>query len=263
MCTLVILRRPNHDWPLIIGANRDEKRDRPWASPARHWPDRTHVVAGRDELAGGTWLGVNDDGLVAAVLNRSGSLGPDPDRRSRGELPLEALDHAEAIVAAEALAELDPDAYRPFNLFVGDARNAYWICSVREDGTPGMRVNEIPQGVSMLTDLDRNDPAAPRVRLYLSRFETAPPPNPDTDTWSRDENRGWWQALLADKEFENGVGPKGAMNIDMSLQTPGDFGTVSSALIAVPALVTPTRRTRWLFAAGAPDTCPFEPVELS
>jgi hypothetical protein len=33
MCTLVILRRPNHDWPLIIAANRDEKTDRP--SPVR------------------------------------------------------------------------------------------------------------------------------------------------------------------------------------------------------------------------------------
>ena len=24
MCTLVILRRPEHEWPVIIGANRDE-----------------------------------------------------------------------------------------------------------------------------------------------------------------------------------------------------------------------------------------------
>ena len=40
---------------------------RPWKAPARHWPDRPNVVAGLDELAGGSWLGMNDEGVVAAV----------------------------------------------------------------------------------------------------------------------------------------------------------------------------------------------------
>ena len=60
MCTLVILRRPDHPWPVMIGANRDEMIGRPWLPPARHWPDRPEVVAGHDELAGGSWLGIND-----------------------------------------------------------------------------------------------------------------------------------------------------------------------------------------------------------
>ena len=96
MCTLVILRRPGHDWPLLIAANRDEMGNRPWDAPGRHWPDRPHVIAGHDRTAGGSWLGVNDDRLAAAVLNRHGSLGPQDGKRSRGELPLDALDHAEA-----------------------------------------------------------------------------------------------------------------------------------------------------------------------
>src|SRR5215472_12933777 len=108
MCTVVILRRPDHRWPVLIGANRDEMIDRPWRSPDRHWPDRPEVVAGLDVLAGGSWLGINDWGVAAAVLNRTGSLGPAPDRRSRGELVLEALDHADAVTAAEALSYLDP-----------------------------------------------------------------------------------------------------------------------------------------------------------
>ncbi len=255
MCTLIVLRRPGHDWPLIVAANRDENRDRPWTAPGRHWPDRDHIVAGRDDMAHGTWLGVNDDGLIAGVLNRSGTLGPDPDLRSRGELPLEALDHAEAHVAAAALEGLEPLAYRPFNLFVGDAHRAFWVCSIDENGAPGMRVQEIPDGVSMLTDRDLNDPASPRVRLYLPRFETAPPPDPEKADW------GWWQALLADKEFEPGVGPRGAMNIDLPTAPIGNFGTVSSSLIALPARLSPDRKWRWLFAAGAPDTAPFEPIE--
>jgi uncharacterized protein with NRDE domain len=64
------------------------------------------LVAGLDVLAGGSWLGINDWGLVAAVLNRHGSLGPEANRRSRGELVLEALDHADAVAAAEALSHL-------------------------------------------------------------------------------------------------------------------------------------------------------------
>src|ERR1700719_1673890 len=128
MCTLVILRRPEHDWPVIIGANRDEMIDRPAEPPGRHWPDREEVVAGRDLLAGGSWLGLNDWGVAAAVLNRHGSLGPAAGLRSRGELVLEALDHADAVAAAEALSYLDPAAYRSFNLIVADNRDAFWLC---------------------------------------------------------------------------------------------------------------------------------------
>ena len=82
MCTVVLLRRPDHDWPLILGANRDEMVGRPWKPPARHWPDRPEVVAGLDELALGSWLGCNDHGVVAAILNRHGTLGPEIGRAS-------------------------------------------------------------------------------------------------------------------------------------------------------------------------------------
>ena len=82
MCTLVLLRRPGHPWPLVLAANRDEMADRPWRPPGRHWPDRPGVVGGRDDLAGGSWLALNDFGMVAAVLNRHGSLGPEADRKS-------------------------------------------------------------------------------------------------------------------------------------------------------------------------------------
>src|SRR5216683_3255179 len=132
MCTLVILRRPEHAWPVVIGANRDEMIDRPAMPPGRHWPDRTEVVGGLDLQAGGSWLGVNDWGVAAAILNRHGSLGPAAGLRSRGELVLEALDHADAVAAAAALSHLEPAAYRTFNLIVADNRDAFWL---RHDGT--------------------------------------------------------------------------------------------------------------------------------
>src|SRR6202012_5431738 len=112
MCTLVIFRRPDHRWPLLIGANRDEMIDRPWLPPGRHWPDRPEVIAGQDTLAGGSWLGGNDHGGGGGILNRPRSLGPAAGQRSRGELVLEALDHADAAAAAEALSAIEPAAYR-------------------------------------------------------------------------------------------------------------------------------------------------------
>lgn len=253
---MVTLRRPDHDWPLIVAANRDEMIDRPWSPPARHWPDRDNVTAGQDTLAGGTWLGINDDGLLAAVLNRSGSLGPDPAFRSRGELPLEALDHAEAEAVAEALFDLDPHAYRPFNLFVGDAREAFWISSVNEYGEPGMRLGDIPVGLSLLTDHDLNDASSPRVSRYLPEFRAAAEPvlseDATQDDWST------WIELLSAREFEGEAGPKGAMNIERS----DGFATVCSSLMAIPSMALFPQKPRWIFAAGSPDKVPFEPVQL-
>src|SRR5215469_14963312 len=72
MCSVVIMLRPGHDWPVLLAANRDEMKDRPWLPPGRHWPERPWVVACLDCKAGGSWLGLNDHGLVAGVMNRAG-----------------------------------------------------------------------------------------------------------------------------------------------------------------------------------------------
>ena len=250
MCTLVILRRPENDWPLIVAANRDEMLDRPGAPPGRHWPDRAHVCAGLDKLGGGTWLGINDYGLVAGVLNRTGTLGPDPELRSRGELPLEALDHAEATEAARALADLDPAAYRPFNLFVADRGHAFWITSLNAAGEPGMRVADVPIGLSMLTDRDLNDDTSGRIALNLAKFNAAAAPDPASGDWRE------WQTLLSDKAVT--VDAREAMNIRMDT----GFATVSSSLIAFAKPEMRDTPPVWLFADGPPDKTPYEAVEI-
>lgn len=252
MCTVVILRRPGQSWPLVLAANRDEMADRPWLPPGRHWPDRDGVRAGRDLLAGGTWLGLSDRGVVAGVLNRSGSLGPAAGTRSRGELPLEALDHADAEAAAGALAHIEPLSYRSFNLVVADACKAYWLRSrAGEDGAPAaIEVAEIPPGLSMITAHDLNDWACPRIAMYLSRFRAAPPPDPGRGDWSA------WQELLASRLHDAGAGREGAM----SVVTESGFGTLSSSLIALPSHSRPGREPVWLFAAGWPGEAPYRPV---
>jgi hypothetical protein len=257
MCTLVILLRPADDWPLIIAANRDEMADRPWKAPARHWPDRNSVTAGLDELAGGTWLGVNDDGLAAAILNRPNTLSPKPGYRSRGELPLEVLDHAEAEAAAVALSHIEPKSYRAFNLVIADASAAFWLCS--RNGTAPIEVREIPPGLGMITAHDLNDPTSARIRHYLPLFRKAGPPDPETGDWAA------WQGLLAGRDHAPDAGPAPEPESAINLVTERGFGTLSSSLIALPA---PRRgekyaaRRRWLFAAGRPGEAPYLPIAL-
>lgn len=253
MCTAVILRRPGHSWPILVGANRDEMLARPTLPPARHWPDRPNVVAGQDELAGGTWLGLNDEGVVSGVMNRRGSLGPIDGVRSRGELVLEALDHADARDAAEALSHLDARAYRAFNLFVADNRDAYWLKGLGREGPAAVEMFELPPGLSMMTAYDRNDTSSARIGAYLPRFERAAAPDPEKGDWTA------WQALLASREVEGGGGEDGAMTI----VTERGFGTVSSSLIALPAIGAERKRPIWLYAAGRPDQIRYEPVKLA
>ncbi|NVN29867.1 NRDE family protein, partial [Endobacter medicaginis] len=87
MCTVIVSLRPGAAWPLHVAANRDERLDRPWTPPGRHWPVQPDAFGPRDDLVGGSWLTVNEAGVVGAVMNRSGSLGPAPGKRSRGDLP--------------------------------------------------------------------------------------------------------------------------------------------------------------------------------
>ena len=249
MCTVIILRRPGDDWPIVIGANRDEMKGRPWLAPARHWPERRHVTAGLDEEAGGTWLALGDDGIVAAILNRYGSLGPAPGKRSRGELPLEAVDYAEARVAASALAHLEPTSYRSFNLVIADAKDAFWL---KSDGKC-IEKAEIPEGVSMITAHDLNDTeGAGRIRYHLPRFRAAPPPDPKTDDWMS------WEALLASTDGEEGANHGGALNIE----TEYGFATVSSSLLALPAVGRFGVKPVWKFHAGRPNGKPYLPVHI-
>ena len=237
VCTVTVLIRPGHAWPLILAANRDEQLDRAWDPPAPWWPDRPAVVAGRDHSGGGTWMGINRHGVVAAVLNRQGSLGPAPGKRSRGELPLMALDHPTAAQAAQAIAEQDTSHWRGFNLVLADATGAIFV---RGAGHGRPHAQTLPPGTHMVTAHDPNDPESPRVAHHLARFRAAAPPSPGD--W-RD-----WTSILSDRSGDAGA--------QINVVPRGGFGTVCSSLLALPA----DGGALWLFAAGAPHKTMFLPV---
>ncbi|PLY13516.1 MAG: hypothetical protein C0631_13985 [Sedimenticola sp.] len=252
MCTLVLLRRPNHKWPLLLGANRDEMIDRPWLAPERHWPDRPQVVAGKDQIAGGSWLGMNDHGVLAGVMNRSGTLGSKPGKRSRGELILQALDFLTAADAIDSLADTLAEKYQAFNLVVADSHDAFWISHQGTETSQSITCENLPEGVSMLTSMDLNDPRSPRINTYLPKFRSTEVPDPDAENgWRR------WAELLADRTVDPKFGPTSAINVRND-----KFSTLSSSLIALPSEKHTGAKPIWLFSSGPPDEAPFYSVDL-
>jgi hypothetical protein len=233
MCTVILLYRPGHPWPVLVAANRDERLDRPWDPPVEYWPG---LVGGRDRLAGGTWMAVNRHGVMAAVLNRVGSLGPTAGKRSRGELPLMALAEESADGAARLVAGWDAGVWRPFNLVLADRHGGFFAAGLGE-GRP--EVTPLPAGLSMITAWPPNDPASARAMRHLPRWRAAPAPE-SPDDW------GAWPGLLADQ----GGNPAEALNVPPR----AGFGTVCASLLGLGAA------TRWDFAAGPPHLAEFQPV---
>ncbi|GFE60730.1 NRDE family protein [Geobacter sp. AOG2] len=146
MCLAVFGLDCHPRYRLIMAANRDEYHDRP-TLPATFWGDCPHVLAGRDLLCGGTWLGITASGRLAAVTNfRNPALAMDMPRFSRGTLPAGYLTDAVPPQAyLEALHEKRDD-YDGFNLIVADAEQL-WYYSNRESTGP-VRVTPGVHGLS-------------------------------------------------------------------------------------------------------------------
>lgn len=167
MCTLILLHRCLDAAPLLVAANRDEFLDRPAAPPAVSDGVGVPIVAPLDLRAGGTWLGVNAGRVFAALTNRP-TRRPDPTRRSRGLLVLDALAQGSASTAADRLAALPAGLYNPFNLVVADADQAFVL--VYGDAP---RLAPLDPGVHVIGNSDPLAPDAPKVARLRARAESA------------------------------------------------------------------------------------------
>src|SRR5688500_7573455 len=124
MCLLALFFRAVPDAAVVVGANREEAYARQ-GPPPRVLDGTVRAVAGLDPVAGGTWLGVNGHGVLAAVTNRPRSVVPDRPR-SRGLLVRDLLGCASARAAADQAArELDGGQYAGCNVLCVDADAAY------------------------------------------------------------------------------------------------------------------------------------------
>ena len=91
MCVVALALDDHPRWRIILAGNRDECHARP-SAPLAHWEGGdSHIIAGRDLVSGGTWLGLSEQGRLAVVTNiRTGDL-PDPSKASRGDLVTDYL----------------------------------------------------------------------------------------------------------------------------------------------------------------------------
>lgn len=168
MCLLIVLAQMHPDIPLIVGANRDELLDRPAQPMAVLREARPRVLGGRDELAGGTWLAVNDAGVVAGLTNRPTRGQRDPAKRSRGELPIALAFHDSAAAAVGAFGSgFRPSDYNPAWLLVGD-RETLFAIDMTGDEQPV--ITPLPAGMHILENrpVDASSPKVDHVRSLLA-----------------------------------------------------------------------------------------------
>lgn len=152
MCTLTIDRRAGR---LLVTMNRDERWTRaPERPPVPHPAEDggRAWVGPADGERGGTWIGANDDGVVACLLNAYAPGDLDligrPDVPSRGEIIPGLLARGRDGVERFLDDELDPTRYPSFTLVVAtpdSARALRWTLD------RGLAHETIGEGWSLIT----------------------------------------------------------------------------------------------------------------
>jgi uncharacterized protein with NRDE domain len=228
VCLLIVVSGMLPDWPLVVAANRDEYYVRPSAplSLLRDRPPRT--LGGRDLVACGTWLAVNEHGVVAGLTNKPVPTGRDPTKRSRGEIPLVLTAARSAQTAVHDLeATVRPGDFNPSWALVGDRSELYAVDLTLPEG-PG--VTRLGPGVHVL---ENRPPGAPSTKVdhVLRRLS-------GVVARRKDRLVGRLEELLADHTIT--LEPGGAAQDERRAPLSSccvhadDYGTRSSTLVCVP-----------------------------
>jgi uncharacterized protein with NRDE domain len=275
MCLLVVVWHLDPETPLVIGANRDERLDRPARSMTVLRTSGPRMLGGIDEEAGGTWLAVNEHGVVAGLTNRPSPEGRDLSKRSRGELPIALAEHRDAASAVQDFAgRFRPRDYNPAWLLVGDRVSLYALDMTGEDLPqveelgPGIHILEnnplhapspkVDHVRGLLGDLGALDDTAiaERVRSVLADHSIPAVPAPAPALPPSDAGVGVGVGVSrVSGDGESRARPVESLAACVHTDT---YGTRSSTLVSVPA--APDRPPRVLVADGHPCTAPWTNV---
>ena len=237
MCSLVFFHGCWPSRPLLVVANRDEQLDRPASGPRLH--DGTlRWLAPVDERAGGTWWGLNERGVFAALTNRYEGRPPDAELRSRGELIPLALQASTAAQAAARVAAHDASDYNPFRLVIADRTRMLLVLPLEGD----LVARDRSANALVVTERSHGAAASRRVtelEAWVAELLPGPPPSLD--------NLG---ERMAQVDTEDGF--EGACVV-----LPGvNYGTRSSVALAVDEVGLWELR----FADGPPHRAEYRPV---
>jgi uncharacterized protein with NRDE domain len=123
MCLIVFAWQTHPHYPLILLANRDEFKQRP-TTPLQPWGTVPEIYGGRDEVQGGTWLGITPRGRWAAVTNFRAP-GEVPAPMSRGWLVRDFL--LTETSPEDFIINLEIEQYAGFNLLLGTGQELFWF----------------------------------------------------------------------------------------------------------------------------------------
>ena len=143
MCLVVAAVEASAHYSLIFAANRDERHARPTAYADWWQPART-IFAGRDLVAGGSWLGVDRRGRLAAVTNYR-EAEPSAAPRSRGALVAQFLAASTTSAAFGRALQEDSGEYGPFSLLLFERGELHYLSN-------RARVAQLGPGVHALSN---------------------------------------------------------------------------------------------------------------
>ncbi len=228
---------------MFLAANREELRSRPSVPPkiVRENGDGTWF-GGRDQVAGGTWLGVNPHGLLVAITNRKDRPLPVAPC-SRGLLCRKLLQCRNVDAAVDDCRNLlQAKPFAGFNLLILSPEKGVVVAAGRET-----RFHEIPPGLHVLTNAGFNVPEDARGELARREFETLLA-KCSTDT-------PFVPATLIGEAAEIcGQTSSDPSQPDLCLQNE-THGTVSATIVAMPE---DKSLAEYWFADGPPCTALFQ-----
>lgn len=253
MCTLAFYLRQFESYPLVIAANRDEHFSRPSAPPGLLQKNPS-ILAGKDLVAGGTWLGVNEHGLAAGVVNRSVKPGSITAPRSRGLLCSDMLKEKNAEHAEELLRRQDLSQYQPFVLLVANAAAAF----VAFNSETGVHTDALDAGIHVFGNRSFSGDDRGKLKHAHELFSTAGEAlraQLQGSATNLDLAVSALRKALSDHApANNSHEPKDAICVHNN----SDYGTVSSSIIFQSRA---GKKFYFYHAAGAPCRAAFEPVE--
>jgi len=231
---MAILYRVARGTPLLVAANREERLDRPTQYP-KIQSGTPRVVCGIDRQAGGTWLGINQFGLLCAVTNRPKAHVP-PEPRSRGLLCRDLLDLRTAReAAAHAAKELRTGAYAGANYVCADGRSAAVVY-----GGNQVEVVELTPGLHVITNGKMDDPRDERHE-FIRRMLTL-----------QTLDSAVTFLAVASRVFSRKPDAEGRRGVVM---VGNEFGTISSTLLSLPRKI---QHAVYQYASGPPCDCPYD-----
>lgn len=234
MCILAIQYNLVPESPILVAANREEYFDRPAVAPSIQ-SGKPRILCGLDQQAGGTWLGVNQNGMFVAASNRPKSVPPIAPR-SRGVLCRDLLRCGSARQAVDqAMDELLAGKYDGVNYVIADSESA-WVVH----GGDEANAVELEEGLSVIANGDVNDTRDERVQLAFRLLTLQTLDSPVKFL------------AVASKVFARPPAPLGRASMVVRGR---DRGTVSSTLLS---LGKKPRDAIYQFANGSPDQAKYE-----